>query len=282
MPDPALLPRPAAESCPSRSYYVCPLPECKWSGSSRSRHAKSRRDCSAVPIAFRYQPGADVGEMVRVALNSQEVLTSASQEAAAATGATQPRNPPPKAPPAYRPAAQRLAAPRVRPAAATVPPIASATAVPDRRMPKALEEAEEQSSRKKARTYEGPADEQAAAAAASAATATAEANAAAAAAAVAAALTMSTTTEAAALPTHASTHALLHAAAVPTGVPDPAQVRMVPMGVPEAPIAAPAGVAPAGVPNSPAEAPPQEPPHGLVPQVFSKPGPPAAPPTTVT
>ena len=87
MPDPALLPRPAADSCPSRSYYVCPLPECKWSGSSRSRHAKSRRDCSAVPIAFLYQPGADVWEMVRVALNSQEVLTSASQEAAAAIDA---------------------------------------------------------------------------------------------------------------------------------------------------------------------------------------------------
>ncbi len=224
----------AACSCALCSYYICPVPECKWSGSSRSRHAKSRRACSAVPIAFRYQPGADVGKMVRVALESTAVLTCASQEAeaAAATEASQVQNPP-AAPPAYPPAGvEPFAESAARPAAVGAvaqPAIASAAPIPPDSVMGALEDAEDRNSHKRARTDGATA-----------------------------------TPSAATVPTHA----LMHAPAVPTGVPE-THAPLVPMGVPEALLEASA--MPTGV-QSPTEPPslpidlqraPVEPPRAL-------------------
>lgn len=61
---------------------MCPVPACKWSGSSRSRHAKSRRECGAQPVAIRYQPGTDVGGLVRMAQSDPKVFAAATMEIA--------------------------------------------------------------------------------------------------------------------------------------------------------------------------------------------------------
>lgn len=217
----------------SRSYYICPVPECKWSGSSRSRHAKSRRACSAVPIAFRYQPGADVGKMVRVALESTAVLTSASQEAEAAaateaaTEGTQVQNLP-TAPPAYPSTAEPFAEPPARSAAVGVvaqPPIASAPAMPPDNMTRTVEDTEQQPSLKRARTDDraasATANNLAAAASASAATVTAGP-----------ATAVGATTEIEPVPTY---HYV-----VPTGVPEsPVDPPSAPVNLPRASVEPP-------------------------------------------
>jgi hypothetical protein len=114
------------------SYYICPVPACKWSGSSRSRHAKSRQKCSAQPVAIRYQPGTDVGGLVRMALSDPKVLASASMEMAekAEQGPVAPPKAaatriPPKDPPAAR---ARPAGPPMEPP--TKPPTRTGAAPP--------------------------------------------------------------------------------------------------------------------------------------------------------
>lgn len=150
-----------------------------------------------MPIAFRYQPGADVGKMVRVALESTAVLTSASQEAeaAAATEGTQVQNLP-AVPLAYPPTAAPFAGPPARPAAVgTVAQPSIAAAMPPGSMTRAVEDAEEQLSHIRARIDDGTASATTnghAAAAAAAAAASAAAAMAGAAAAVAAETPVST------------------------------------------------------------------------------------------
>ena len=77
---PAELPATVQPPSSTTYYYVCPLPECKWSGSSRARHSRRRPNCSAVPIVFRYRRGVDnVADMARTALHSAASKATAAQ-----------------------------------------------------------------------------------------------------------------------------------------------------------------------------------------------------------
>lgn len=214
-----------------------------------------------MPIAFRYQPGADVGKMVQVALSNPAVLTSASQEAAAATGvrhrsASQEET---RAhysltgPPPQRPATDPPTEPLVRSAVvgrvSSQAPVAPAAAASSHTVAR-IEGAERLLLQEQAQANEGTVSVAAAEQPATMAAAAAMNGAVHAAVNAAAVASATATTETAAMSMHAPTQALMHTPAVPTGVPADVppgvQARLlveVPTGVPTG---VPAGGVPAG------------------------------------
>jgi hypothetical protein len=62
----------------AKTYYICPLPCCNWSGSSRSRHAHSRPGCEQIPMSFRYYPGTAVSTLLVIARRAPRFQASAA------------------------------------------------------------------------------------------------------------------------------------------------------------------------------------------------------------
>ena len=73
-----------------KTYYMCPVLDCMWSGSSRTRHAKAKPLCTGIPVALRFEPGADVGQMVRTVRADPALLAAAQATPGGAGVATAP------------------------------------------------------------------------------------------------------------------------------------------------------------------------------------------------
>ena len=119
-----------------KTYYMCPVLDCMWSGSSRTRHAKAKPLCTGIPVALRFEPGADVGQMVRTVRADPALLAAAQATPGGAGVATAPEPsaaaPDPGGPATLRPLEQNEFRTQSAPAAAAPPPSQPPTEPPAR------------------------------------------------------------------------------------------------------------------------------------------------------